>query len=68
MVRQLLSMNPAQLDLAIKVLFRERVLLDYSPITKVRDASALAINVKCDDTALSRIIQNIFKKSIIIRK
>jgi hypothetical protein len=44
------------------------MLVDYSPITKVRSASAIAINVKCNDLMLADIINRNFKKSIIIRK
>jgi hypothetical protein len=68
MIRQLLSIDPAQLNMALRILFRKKLLLDYSPITKVRSASSIAINVKCNDLILSDIINHNFKKSIMIRK
>lgn len=68
MIRQLLTIDPAQLNAMLRILFRKKILVDYSPITKVRSASSIAINVKCDDAMLTDIIKRNFKKSIIIRK
>jgi len=68
MIRQLLTIDPENLNTALKILFKKKMLVDYSPITKVRSASAIAINVKCNDLMLADIINRNFKKSIIIRK
>jgi hypothetical protein len=68
MFRKLTTRMPNLLDLALNVLHREKILLDYAPPVIERGLTSQIIRVKCDDQTLNNLIRSKFKKQILITK
>lgn len=68
MFRKLTAREPRNLELALSVLFKAKVLLDYAPPIISGDLASQVIRVKCDDQILHNLIRNKFKKQITITK
>jgi len=67
MIRQLISGSPEILDLAIKMLYKKHLLIDYRPIEKINNMSSVVVNVKCDIPGLEKAIGASVKKFLIVR-
>jgi len=67
MIRQLVSVGPEILDHAIKILHKNRLLIDYGDVVSRNNLSNVMIKVKCDQDGLKKVLGPLLKKSIIIR-
>ena len=56
------------LDVAIKVLYRSKVLADYGPVVPTRPGFYQQIKVKCDEPTLKVMLKKNFKKEVIVVK
>ena len=68
MFRKLTVREPRHLELALNVLFKAKVLLDYAPPVIIDGGASQIVRVKCDDQALTNLIRGKFKKQIAITK
>lgn len=68
MFRKLSTREHRLLELALNVLHRAKVLLDYAPPIIEGDVASQIIRVKCDDQTLHNLIRAKFKKQITIIK
>lgn len=68
MFRKLITREPRYLDLALNVLFRAKILLDYAPPVIDAGLASQIVRVKCNDQVLNNLIRGKFKKQITITK
>ena len=68
MFRKLFTQQSQDLETALKLLYVNKVLLDYAAIVPERGGFTQIIRVKCDDVALTNILSKRFKKKIKIIK
>jgi len=68
MFRKLQTRDSSLLDIALKVLYRAKVLADYAPPIHENDQFTQVIRVKCDDQTLTNLMRTNFKKRITIIK
>ncbi len=66
MIRHIFSQDPALIDIALKMLFKGRVLVDYSAIEKINNRHRISVRVKCDDDALGKLLIRL-KKSVVVK-
>jgi len=68
MFRKLFTQQSQDLETALKLLYVNKVLLDYAAIIPAPGGFTQIIRVKCDDAALTNILAKRFKKKIKIIK
>lgn len=56
------------LDVAIKTLYRSKVLVDYGPVVHTQPGFYQQIRVKCDESSLKGLLKKNFKKEVIVVK
>lgn len=66
MIRHIFTQDAALIDVALKMLFKGKVLLDYSPVQRRNNQSHVTVKVKCDDDALRKLLIRL-KKSVVVK-